>query len=225
MPGRPPLAAQLGGRWRHALALVVLALVAVGGTALALEARSARSRTTPELIGIGSAPVASSSHVTVSIGTATTRAATAPTTTPAATTTPPAQTLTGPQPTITTGTLPVAPGAPSTTVATTSAPTTTTPPSSGGVASWPRGRAGWTVILESLPESSGRGAGLARARAAQRAGVTHVGLLLSSDYATLHAGYWVVFAGVYGSEAAAQTGLASAHAHGYAGAYPGQISP
>jgi hypothetical protein len=55
--------------------------------------------------------------------------------------------------------------------------------------------------------------------------VAGVGLLLSSDYATLHPGYWVVFAGVYTSEAAAQSGVASARGHGYAGAYPGQVAP
>ncbi|HET7567508.1 MAG TPA: zinc ribbon domain-containing protein [Gaiellaceae bacterium] len=222
LPGRTRLTAQLGGGWRRLVPLLVLALVAVGATAVALGARHARNRATPQLIGaatggVVATSVASSSQVTVSLGTTTARTTT---------TAPTVQTPTGPQPTISTGTLPVAPGAPSTTVRTTPPPTTTASrPPANGVASWPRGRAGWTVILESLPESSGRSAALGRARAAQHAGVAGVGLLLSSDYATLHAGYWVVFAGVYASEAAAQGGVASAHAHGYAGAYPGQVAP
>lgn len=198
---RRGLAAQLaGGRHRY-LPPLVLALVAVGGTAVALGARDARNRSAPQLVGPGSTEVASTSLVT-------------PTTTSV------------PQPTISTGTLPVAPGAPSTTIRTTPLPTTSsTPPAPSGVASWPRGRAGWTVILESLAESSGREAALARAHAAQRAGVADVGLLLSSDYATLRAGYWVVFAGVYASQAAVQAALGSAREHGYAGAYPGRVAP
>ena len=53
----------------------------------------------------------------------------------------------------------------------------------------------------------------------------HVGVLLSSRYSTLRSGYWVVFAGVYRSETVASAALATAHAHGYAGAYPARVAP
>jgi len=107
---------------------------------------------------------------------------------------------------------------------TTSAATVTTPPPPPppGTAGWPGGT-GWTVILASIPVSAGRGDALAEARRAASSGLGRVGVLLSSDYRSLHAGYWVVFAGVYPTSAAAQAALRAAHAHGYAGAYPALV--
>ena len=80
-------------------------------------------------------------------------------------------------------------------------------------------------MLESLPESAGRAAAVARARDAQRAGIPNVGVLLSSGYSSLHAGYWVVFAGVYATQAEAESGLATARSRGFAGAYPAHVAP
>jgi len=72
---------------------------------------------------------------------------------------------------------------------------------------WPAGAEGWTIALVSIPQTEGRRAALERARAARRRGLSSVGILDSSSYASLHPGYWVVFAGVYGSEAEAASGL------------------
>ncbi len=94
-----------------------------------------------------------------------------------------------------------------------------------GVRSWPRGKDGYTVVLVSLPEAAGRGAAVARAREAARAGVGDVGVLLSSRHSTLRAGYWVVFAGAFSTEAAAQAALAAVRSHGYPGAYPARVAP
>lgn len=74
-------------------------------------------------------------------------------------------------------------------------------------AEWPAGEDGWTVVLASVPQTSGRRVALARAGQARRRGLASVGILDSSQYASLHPGYWVVFSGIYGSEAEATTEL------------------
>jgi hypothetical protein len=79
-----------------------------------------------------------------------------------------------------------------------------------GVAEWPAGEDGWTIALASLPQTGGKRAALTRARAARRKGITTVGVLDSSRYASLHPGYWVVFAGIYASEAEATSALEGA---------------
>ena len=196
--------------------LVVLAFVTYGGVAVALAARHERNAAAPTFI-------ATSVPATTTQPAPTVAPSSTPTTseTHARTTAP----RTTPPPTIATTTLPVAPGAPSTTATTTPAPTTTAAPQSrGGVGSWPDSRTGWTDIIESLPESSGRAAAVATAHTALAAGLRDVGVLLSSRFASLRAGYWVVYAGVFDSSQAAQDGLATAHAHGFAGAYPAKIS-
>ena len=93
------------------------------------------------------------------------------------------------------------------------APAATTDESPVGpssVTEWPVGEDGWTITLASLPQTGGRPAALARARAARARGLTQVGILDSSRYASLHPGYWVVFSGVYASEAEATSALESA---------------
>ena len=97
----------------------------------------------------------------------------------------------------------------------TTAPSATTlpGPSDGGastVADWPAGVEGWTIVLASFPQTEGRRAADARADRARNKGLTQVGVLDSSRYASLHPGYWVVFSGVYASEAEATSALESA---------------
>jgi len=93
---------------------------------------------------------------------------------------------------------------------TASAVTTLTEPSEGGAAAfadWPAGTDGWTIVLSSFPQSGGRKQADASARRARAQGLTGVGVLDSSRYASLHPGYWMVFSGVYGSEAEATSAL------------------
>lgn len=78
------------------------------------------------------------------------------------------------------------------------------------IAEWPAGAEGWTIALASIPQTEGRRAALGRARAARRRGLSSVGIIDSSSYASLHPGYWVVFAGVYASEAEAASALGQA---------------
>lgn len=94
-------------------------------------------------------------------------------------------------------------------------PTSSTLPSAAGegasgVADWPPGEDGWTVAVASLPQTGGRRAAIARARKARARGLTQVGVLDSSRYASLHPGYWIVFTGIYSSEAEATSALETA---------------
>jgi hypothetical protein len=94
-------------------------------------------------------------------------------------------------------------------------PTSSTLPSpndtgTSGITDWPPGEDGWTVALASLPQTGGRRVALARARKARAQGLAQVGVLDSSRYASLHPGYWIVFTGIYSSEAEATSALESA---------------
>jgi hypothetical protein len=90
-------------------------------------------------------------------------------------------------------------------------PTTSTLPAPeagpAGIVEWPVGEDGWTIVLASLPQTEGRRVAVARTRQARRKGLSPVGILDSSRYASLHPGYWIVFAGIYGSEAEATSAL------------------
>jgi hypothetical protein len=52
-----------------------------------------------------------------------------------------------------------------------------------------------------------------------------VGYLKSSDFSSLHPGYWVVFSGIYNSINAASSNASTAASKGFSGAYPRQITP
>lgn len=146
-----------------------------------------------------------------SSNTGTTFAATtpnAPLTTPA---------TTAPVPTVDTSTLPTPPE-----------PTTTAPSApqpKNGATPWPPSQSGWTVVLESEPATPvGRTRANARAQQAVKAGLTEVGVLVSSRYSSLHPGYLVVFAGIYDSRSQAQSTLNAAYAAGFSSAYVRQIA-
>jgi hypothetical protein len=121
---------------------------------------------------------------------------------------------------LSTGTLPTTPTETST-LPTESVPTTAPeqppppPPSANTLTEWPAGQDGWTIVLLSLPQSGGRAVAVDAARKALDAGLTDVGILNSSEYSSLHAGYFVVFSGVYNGEADARAGLDAAQ-----GTYP-----
>jgi hypothetical protein len=104
-------------------------------------------------------------------------------------------------------------------------PATTSPPTAaaGALTSWPA-RNGFTVVLESIPISAGRMFAVARARAAARSGLPQVGVIDSGDFASLHAGYFVVFSGIYGSRSAADQARITASSKGYPAAYAREIT-
>jgi hypothetical protein len=82
--------------------------------------------------------------------------------------------------------------------------------SPASVAVWPSGTNGWTVVLASYPQTGGRKVAEARAKQARARGLPQVGVLDSSSYASLHPGYWIVFSGIYASEAEATSALEGA---------------
>ena len=120
---------------------------------------------------------------------------------------------------------------------TTTAPTTTTattgttprkaptPARKAALVFWPAGKSGWTIVLDSVPATNGRAGAVAEAKQAARLGMKEVGVLDSARFSSLHPGYFVVFAGIYDSEAEAQSHVIEAHRHGYRGPYPRPITP
>jgi hypothetical protein len=95
---------------------------------------------------------------------------------------------------------------------------------SNGRLAWPTNRNGWTIVLISYPARAGRATPLATARRAAGLGLPEVGVLSSSEFPSLHPGYYVVFSGLYSSRADAEAALTSAHATGFGGAYTRQIA-
>jgi hypothetical protein len=89
------------------------------------------------------------------------------------------------------------------------------PPAQTELIEWPQGQNGWTIVLASLPQTSGRAAAASEGREALAAGLTDVGILDSSEFSSLHPGYFVVFSGIYSSESEAKGALDAAK-----GSYP-----
>jgi hypothetical protein len=127
---------------------------------------------------------------------------------------------------------PPAPPAPTEPTATAAAPRPTPTPrptskpkpaTKPGPAAWPA-RNGYTVVIASIPA---RGPGLANATAkakeALTRGVSGAGVLDSAKFASLHPGYYVVFAGVYVSLDKAQSAARSI-ASKYPNAYARQVT-
>ena len=95
--------------------------------------------------------------------------------------------------------------------------------SASGRTTWPAGESGWTIVLVSYPKAFGHAQALATARRAAKAGLAQAGVIDSSRYASLQPGYFVVFAGIYGSKDDADAAVATARQAGFGGAYSRQI--
>lgn len=132
-----------------------------------------------------------------------------------------AGTAVAPQPTIVTGTLPKPPGAPTGKTATTTKPPPAKP---NELVAWPAGKSGYTIVLESIPTGRGRAFADQRARAARRSGLEQVGVLETSNYSSLHAGYYAVFSGIFSSFGQASAALGTARGHGFPDAFPRQVT-
>ena len=97
------------------------------------------------------------------------------------------------------------------------------PPPANEIIEWPAGQNGWTIVLASVPTSSGRATANRTARNALNSGLTDVGVLDSSEFSSLQPGYYVVFSGVYNSESEAQSAESTAKSS-YPQAYVRQIT-
>src|SRR5262249_3920926 len=89
-----------------------------------------------------------------------------------------------PPPAPTESALPTTPGE-------TTSTTATAPQSANGLATWPPGRSGWTIVLFSYPAVAGTDAPYATAARAAHAGLPDVGVIQSDHFASLHPGYYV----------------------------------
>jgi uncharacterized OB-fold protein len=111
----------------------------------------------------------------------------------------------------------------------TTTPTTTEakPPKplvdSAGLIAWP-GPPNYTIVLASLPISSGKSGARQKALEALNAGLGDVGVLKSSDYSSLHPGYFVVFSGVFGDQSAALRRLPAARKVGFDSAFVKRVA-
>jgi hypothetical protein len=73
---------------------------------------------------------------------------------------------------------------------------------------WPAGKSAWTVQLQTLPKSSATASSVTAAKsAASSKGATGVGLLDAANYKTIGSDY-IIYSGVYDSQAKAQAALA-----------------
>ena len=100
----------------------------------------------------------------------------------------------------------------------TTTPPTTTPHPSSQLTTWPT-RDGYTVILQSIPAGASRANAVRTAKQALAASLPQVGVLDSAQYSSLHPGYYVVFSGVYPSNAAASVHITEAQQAGFRAAY------
>jgi hypothetical protein len=91
-------------------------------------------------------------------------------------------------------------------------------PKANVVISWP-GQNGATIVLATFPSAGGGAAAREAAQKALAAGLPQVGILVSSNFASLHPGYYVVFTGVYATvddANAALPGIAARFPNAYA---------
>jgi hypothetical protein len=75
---------------------------------------------------------------------------------------------------------------------------------------WPAGTSGYTVQLQTLPESGTSAAGVEAAKSAASAkGAKSVGALKSEEFASLTAGTYVIYSGVYHKKGEAEKALSA----------------
>lgn len=103
------------------------------------------------------------------------------------------------------------------------APPTTTAPKTARLTKWTL-TDGYTLVLASIPKTNGRASAVQIAKRALEEGLPDVGILDSEDFAGLHPGYYVVFSGVYDSNAAAAAHVSRAETAGFTSPYTRQVT-
>ncbi len=94
---------------------------------------------------------------------------------------------------------------------------------STGLIGWP-GPSAYTIVLASLPISNGKALARQKALEALHSGLEDVGVLDSSDFSSLHPGYFVIFSGVYESQSEALKHLSAAQRAGFNSPYPKRVA-
>jgi len=107
-------------------------------------------------------------------------------------------------------------------VTTTPPPQTTTSATSTTLTPWTVAD-GYTLVLASVPKDNGRPSAVQIAKRALAAGLPAVGVLDTNDFSGLQPGYYVVFTGVYTSNAAAATHITQAETAGFTAPYARRI--
>ena len=93
----------------------------------------------------------------------------------------------------------------------------------GGLIDWP-GPSAYTIVLASLPISSGKAVARQKALQALHSGLEDVGVLASSDFSSLHPGYYVIFSGVYESQGEALKHRPTAQRAGFTAPYVKRVA-
>jgi hypothetical protein len=83
---------------------------------------------------------------------------------------------------------------------------------------------GYTLVLASIPRANGRASAVQIAKRALAQGLAEVGVLDSKDFSGLHPGYFVVFSGVYQTNADASSHISEARTAGFAAPYARRIT-
>ncbi len=108
-------------------------------------------------------------------------------------------------------------------VVTTTPPPTTTAPKTTTLTTWTL-EDGYTLVLASIPRTNGRASAVQIAKRALAHGLPQVGILDSKEFAGLHPGYYVVFSGVYDSNAAAAAHVSQARTAGFTSPYTRRVT-
>jgi hypothetical protein len=108
-------------------------------------------------------------------------------------------------------------------VTTNAPPTTATAPTATTLTEWTEADA-YTLVLASVPSANGRASAVEIAKRALAAGLHDVGVLDTNDFSGLQPGYFVVFTGVYESNADAATHISEAETAGFTAPYARRIT-
>jgi hypothetical protein len=111
------------------------------------------------------------------------------------------------------------------TIATTVPPvvTTTASPSATTLTEWTVAD-GYTLVLASIPQANGRGSAVQVAKRALAQGLPDVGVLDTGRFSGLQPGYFVVFSGVYQSNADAAAHVEQAQTAGFGATYARRVT-
>jgi hypothetical protein len=83
---------------------------------------------------------------------------------------------------------------------------------------------GYTLVLASVPQANGRASAVQIAKRALAQGLTEVGVLDSKGFTGLQPGYYVVFSGIYQTNAEAATHIGQAETAGFVSPYARRVT-